>query len=86
MAGCGICSFLGIPYGPIQSALPFLLMGLGVDDIFVIMSCYRKLQTTAAEKPLEERIGLMLMNAGASITITSITDMMAFIVGGLAVS
>lgn len=85
IAGCGICSLLGIPYGPIQSALPFLLMGLGVDDMFVIMACWRKQEQTLKEKPLEERVGHMLMTAGASITITSITDIMAFIVGGLAV-
>uniref|UniRef100_A0A336MLU8 CSON014057 protein n=1 Tax=Culicoides sonorensis TaxID=179676 RepID=A0A336MLU8_CULSO len=84
IAGCGICSLLGIPYGPIQSALPFLLMGLGVDDMFVIMAVWRKQEGAVKEKPLEERMGIMLMTAGASITITSITDIMAFIVGGLA--
>lgn len=85
VAGIGICSLLGIPFGPIQSALPFLLMGLGVDDMFVIMACWRKQEQTLIEKPLEVRVGHMLMTAGASITITSITDIMAFIVGGLAV-
>lgn len=85
IAGCGICSLLGIGYGPIQSALPFLLMGLGVDDMFVIIACWRKQEESLKEKPLEVRVGYMLMQAGASITITSVTDIMAFIVGGLAV-
>jgi hypothetical protein len=45
ISGCGICSALGISYGPVHTSLPFLLMGLGVDDMFVMMACYRKIQT-----------------------------------------
>lgn len=85
LSGMGICSLLGIFYGPVHAALPFLLMGLGVDDIFVMMACWRQLQSTSMEKSLEERMAMMLEIAGASITITSITDITAFIVGGLAV-
>lgn len=94
LSGMGICSMLGIFYGPVHAALPFLLMGLGVDDIFVMMACWRQLQATALEKTitsqlqataLEERVAAMLQIAGASITITSITDITAFVVGGLAV-
>lgn len=29
IVGCGICSAIGIPYGPVHTSLPFLLMGLG---------------------------------------------------------
>lgn len=85
LSGMGICSLLGIFYGPVHAALPFLLMGLGVDDIFVMMACWRQLQATAMENTLEERMAKMLQIAGASITITSITDITAFVVGGLAV-
>lgn len=86
ISGCGICSLLGVSYGPVHTSLPFLLMGLGVDDIFVMMACWRKIRETNSNDPKEERFGLMLQHAGASITVTSITDIVAFLVGGLTVS
>uniref|UniRef100_A0A336MF82 CSON014056 protein n=1 Tax=Culicoides sonorensis TaxID=179676 RepID=A0A336MF82_CULSO len=85
ISGCGICALLGVSYGPVHTSLPFLLMGLGVDDIFVMMACWRKVQETNSNHPKEERMGLMLQHAGASITVTSITDIVAFLVGGLTI-
>lgn len=86
----GLCSYLGISYGPVHTSLPFLLMGLGVDDMFVIMASWNKVQR---EHPLPrdpatlpERIGLMLQMAGSSITITSFTDVVAFVIGSITVS
>lgn len=70
ISGCGICSLLGVSYGPVHTSLPFLLMGLGVDDIFVMMACWRKVQVTNSNSPKEDRFGLMLQHAGASITVT----------------
>lgn len=90
VCGVGVCSLLGISYGPVHTSLPFLLMGLGVDDIFVMMACWRKLQTQL--EPLKDvdsiahRLGLMLKLAGASITVTSFTDIVAFLVGSITVS
>lgn len=76
---------LGISYGPVHTSLPFLLMGLGVDDIFVMMACWRKIQGTHADKTKEEGMGLMLQHAGASISVTSFTDIVAFLVGSFTV-
>ncbi|GAB0092699.1 NPC intracellular cholesterol transporter 1 homolog 1b-like [Sergentomyia squamirostris] len=83
VSGCGICSALGVPYGPVHTSLPFLLLGLGVDDMFVMMACWRKVQNAQESKglPLPVRLGLMLRHAGASITVTSLTDIVAFLVG-----
>ncbi|KXJ79597.1 hypothetical protein RP20_CCG000345 [Aedes albopictus] len=85
IAGSGIVSIFSIPYGPVHTVLPFLLMGLGVDDMFVMMACYRKIHETHANLPLPERMGLMLKHAGASITVTSLTDIVAFAVGSITV-
>lgn len=83
VCACGICSLLGVKYGPIHTSLPFLLMGLGVDDMFVMMACWRKIQFKEVDIP--ERIGLMLSHAGASITVTSVTDIAAFLIGSITV-
>ncbi|KAL0109067.1 hypothetical protein PUN28_014278 [Cardiocondyla obscurior] len=79
----GICSLIGIPYGPVHTSLPFLLLGLGIDDIFVINASWRKIHTDElnSNKPLTERIGLTLGHAGSAISITSLTDVVAFIIG-----
>lgn len=86
MAAIGVCSAAGVPYGPVHTSLPFLLMGLGVDDIFVLMSCWRQVEKMHTGCTLPERMGLTLRHAGSSITVTSITDVVAFLIGASTVS
>uniref|UniRef100_A0AAG5CW11 SSD domain-containing protein n=2 Tax=Anopheles atroparvus TaxID=41427 RepID=A0AAG5CW11_ANOAO len=85
ISGCGLVAAIGVSYGPVHTSLPFLLMGLGVDDMFVMMACYRKVRKVNPDLPLAERMGLMLQHAGASITVTSLTDIVAFVVGSVTV-
>ena len=59
ISGCGLAS-LFMSYGPVHTSLPFLLMGLGVDDIFVIMASWRRIQVDCIDKPLPHKMGLML--------------------------
>jgi predicted RND superfamily exporter protein len=79
----GVCSLIGIPYGPIHTSLPFLLLGLGIDDIFVFNASWKQIHTYESnlKKPLTKRIGLALSHAGSAITVTSFTDVIAFIIG-----
>ncbi|KAK5643298.1 hypothetical protein RI129_007143 [Pyrocoelia pectoralis] len=80
IVGCGFCSMVGISYGPVHTSLPFLLMGLGVDDMFVILACWEEL-VSESKLSLEQRVGYMLKHAGVSITVTTVTDVMAFLIG-----
>ncbi|XP_043686569.1 NPC1-like intracellular cholesterol transporter 1 isoform X1 [Vespula pensylvanica] len=79
----GICSVIGIPYGPVHTSLPFMLLGLGVDDLFVMMASWEQIHSFEEnrKKILHERIGLTLGHAGSAICITSFTDVVAFIIG-----
>lgn len=79
----GLCSILRIPYGPVHTSLPFMLLGLGVDDIFVMVASWKQVHAEKANRgiPLPERIGLMLGHAGSAICITSLTDVIAFVIG-----
>lgn len=81
----GLCSFWGILFGPVNNVLPFLLLGLGIDDMFVIMQSWNNLDSTERDCELQVRIGLALKHAGVSITITSLTDFVAFIIGSTTV-
>ncbi|VVD03098.1 patched domain-containing protein 3-like [Leptidea sinapis] len=79
------CSILGIPFGPVHSSLPFLLMGLGVDDMFVMNACWKIVMSTDSHKSTPIKIGLMLKHAGVSIVITSFTDIVALLIGAITI-
>ena len=37
----GFCQLIGLVYGPMHSILPFMLLGIGIDDMFVIVQGLR---------------------------------------------
>ena len=82
----GLCSAFGVFFGPVHSILPFLLLGIGIDDMFVIVQCWNNLPNEERKQNLPIRIGPALRHAGVSITVTSITDFAAFAVGSSTVS
>ena len=81
----GLCSAFGLFYGPMHSVMPFLMLGIGIDDMFVIMQSWETLKPDEKSRGLEERFGLTMRHAGAAITVTSLTDVIAFGIGGLTV-
>ncbi|XP_075240295.1 patched domain-containing protein 3-like [Convolutriloba macropyga] len=76
---------LGFDYGPLHSVLPFLLLGVGVDDMFVYVAAWDNLTPHEQELPLTEKIALMTKHAGVSVLVTSLTDFVAFTVGAITV-
>ncbi|KAG5683724.1 hypothetical protein PVAND_012989 [Polypedilum vanderplanki] len=84
ISGCGLSSIF-LFYSPVHASLFFIILGLGVDDIFVIMSAFRKINADHSELNLEEKVAKAMQKAGASITITSLTDIIAFVVGATTV-
>jgi len=81
----GFCSLIGLAYGPLHNMIPFLLLGIGIDDMFVTMQCFNNLEEEEQKKSREERFGLTMRRAGAAITVTSLTDFLAFAIGGTTV-
>jgi len=74
-AGYGISMWLQFAYTPVHSVLPFVLLGIGVDDSFVIINA---LDRTDPSLPVPERMAKALSHAGVSIMVTSLTDFVAF--------
>ena len=60
--------------------------GIGVDDMFVIVQAWEMTKAQTEDLPMPERIGKMMKNAGVSITVTSLTDILAFGIGATTVS
>ena len=59
--------------------LPFILVGIGMDDMLVILFQFRALDPELGT--LEERIELAVERCALSITFTTSTDMVAFFLG-----
>ncbi|KAL1528326.1 hypothetical protein AB1Y20_009680 [Prymnesium parvum] len=85
IASCGIAIAIAYsmgslvePINQVINVLPFVLIGIGVDDMFVLIS---SLEAIPMDLPVDERIAMGMASAGVSITITSLTDFLAFLLG-----
>ena len=85
VASFGLCFFLGLFFADMHPTIPFLLLGIGVDDIYVIVQAVDNLSKEEKSLPLYMRMGKAMRHAGVSITVTSITDMAAFLIGSTSV-
>ena len=54
--------------------------------MFVLMECWRSLQAGPGDRSLEDRIGTVVSQAGVSICVTSLTDVLAFCLGATTVA
>lgn len=65
LSSYGLCYYMGFSYGPVHPILPFLLLGIGVDDMFVIMQSLEI--TSEADKSLDipARIAKSIQVSGA---------------------
>ena len=83
-----LSSALGYFWTPMHPALPLLCLGIGIDDMFVIMQSVYNVNKDPNNSHLqtEERIAVALKHAGVSVTVTSVTDVFAFTVGSVTVS
>ncbi len=82
----GLTSALGYFYTPLHGVLPFLCLGIGIDGMFVIIRCYTNIpEEERLTNPLVKNMALTMKHAGVSITVTILTDVVAFAVGSVAV-
>ncbi|XP_061269060.1 protein patched homolog 2 isoform X4 [Bos javanicus] len=80
-SGLGLCALLGIAFNAATTqVLPFLALGIGVDDIFLLAHAFTE---APPGSPLQERTGECLRRTGTSVTLTSINNMVAFFMAAL---
>ncbi|XP_073695040.1 patched domain-containing protein 3 [Garra rufa] len=78
LASFGLLLYCGMPFAMTIATAPFLILGVGVDDMFIMISCW---QNTEVDKAVEVRLAETYKEAGVSITITTLTDVLAFYIG-----
>jgi len=73
MSTFGLCGYIGVKTNPVTTTMYLVLLGIGVDDAYVIMGEYQH-----AKGLPQERVIQALTKAGTSIAVTSMTDVVAF--------
>lgn len=75
----GLCSLAGVTATLIISeVIPFLVLAIGVDNIFILVETY---SSTDESLDVEERMALTLSRVGSSITVASLSEAAAFLLG-----
>ncbi len=80
-AAWGALALAGQPFQSINLAALFLLLGVGLDDTFVMISAWERAKKKSDSTG--ETLSLTFSDAGVSITVTSLTNVAAFAVGYL---
>ncbi|CAG5117284.1 unnamed protein product [Candidula unifasciata] len=76
----GLVLFCKVQFVSIVGTMPFLTLGIGVDDMFLLMSSWSE-TLSMTDLTIPERMGTVYRKAGIGITITSVTDFLAFAIG-----
>jgi len=80
-AAYGFIALVGYKFNhTMMQALPFLALGLGVDDLFLLLHAFKGTMRTHRGVRGEVAVGLTMMEAGASVTITSFSIASVFFV------
>uniref|UniRef100_A0A0G4GS51 SSD domain-containing protein n=1 Tax=Chromera velia CCMP2878 TaxID=1169474 RepID=A0A0G4GS51_9ALVE len=91
LGASGLLYLFGLPHTSANTAVPFLVLGIGVDDFFVILGLYnltgadvrsvrRQKEGLLPRRP-RERVGLTVAEAGMSISLTTATDVLGLAFG-----
>lgn len=72
--------WLGVTFNAATTQIvPFLTLGLGVDDMFLLVHNYKEIVKCAHR----DEIGLLLKETGLSALLTSINNIVAFLAGSV---
>ncbi|TKR93870.1 hypothetical protein L596_008245 [Steinernema carpocapsae] len=77
----GVCAIAGLRTNSLMLIMPFLIMGIGVNDSFLMIHAWYRL--AHKNLPIPDRLGLVLEDVGPSITITTLTNCITFAIGAL---
>mmetsp|Transcript_9493 Transcript_9493/g.17123 ORF Transcript_9493/g.17123 Transcript_9493/m.17123 type:complete len:931 (-) Transcript_9493:1479-4271(-) len=81
----GLSSLFGLFFGPVHQFLPLLILGIGVDDGFVITRALDEVRSDPRhkDKSPQVRVALALSDAGSAVTVTSLTNSTVFFISAV---
>ncbi|KAK4549572.1 hypothetical protein LTR36_006569 [Oleoguttula mirabilis] len=65
----------------IAEVIPFLVLAVGVDNIFLIVHEFERVNISHADEPVSDRVGRALGRMGPSILLSASTETVAFALG-----
>ncbi|CAJ0935592.1 unnamed protein product, partial [Mesorhabditis belari] len=71
----GLISATGYPFQSIAVAVMFLILAIGIDDVFLMIAAWHR---TDKKLPIAERTARMVESSGSSMTVTSVTNFISF--------
>ena len=81
----GFSCWTGVSFNATSiQVLPFLALGLGVDDMFVLIHCYETFSHNLGgvrKDAIIKSLGKTMSHAGPSVTMTSMANFAAFLIG-----
>jgi len=80
-SGCGLCLYLGFSWQAINVVVVFLLIGIGMDGVFLMLSAWAR--SEAVSRDMVTRMSITYADASVSLTITSLTNVLSFLVGAI---
>ncbi|CAB3404256.1 unnamed protein product [Caenorhabditis bovis] len=79
VAGLGLATWFGIEFNAATTQIvPFLTLGIGVDNMFMLLHNYRDVVKLSGGR---NEIGVLMRETGMSILCTSINNILAFLTG-----
>ena len=77
LSGFGLAMWCRVPFVSIVGVLPFLVLGIGIDDMFIIVD---ELDRQPRDMSTTEKVKAVMSHTGATVTMTTMTDLVAFAV------
>jgi len=81
LSGFGLCLYAGYPWQAINVVVIFLLIGIGMDGVFLLLSAWSRSEQTSRD--LVTRMSLTYADTAVSLTITQLTNICSFLVGAV---
>ncbi|KAL9927064.1 Niemann-Pick type C-1a isoform 3-T3 [Glossina fuscipes fuscipes] len=83
VSSVGVFGYIGVPATLIiVEVIPFLVLAVGVDNIFILVQTYQR-DVQRADETHEEHIGRIMGRVGPSMLLTSVSESCCFFLGGL---
>uniref|UniRef100_A0A9J2P7S9 SSD domain-containing protein n=1 Tax=Ascaris lumbricoides TaxID=6252 RepID=A0A9J2P7S9_ASCLU len=80
-SAAGLLLLLDVTFVDMATVMPFLSLTVGIDDTFLMLAAWHETSRTMS---VEDRIEISMRRAAVSISITSLTDALAFLIGAIA--